>query len=389
MGGGVVLEFRKAKPNWDLVTDTYTEPKNFADLFSLLVPRDPKGDDKRRTILFWKEKEFYKEENLVPFIVIGMNKVKELPQFHKDSIPTLIRIVRLCQEIGWYKEASKFMRDQGLDNFVQTSMKYETWDLLTQVVALNYLIVKYRVGELDSASVQIWERIKFNDKCINEYSSLLSHKEVLELTFFYMCKQAKILSKEQLDYNMMNLAMYCNTYLYDLYKYDLSTKYRKCTEFLSYYVPSQAVIACQKAVLAQITDGLNPLKTTHLDDYLYVIKEMMKHMTKELMNQYEHFIGKLLSYVPFFEMIQVPQHLYYFEELMYSCKGIQYKEEILRNYLFIKLHDCLPSFMRLFLKNKRYATIHDILFYWCEDEQRMSLERKYNLSSIYEKYAYG
>ncbi|MEC2745351.1 DUF3965 domain-containing protein [Bacillus cereus] len=383
------MEFRKAKPNWDLVTDTYTEPKNFADLFSLLVPRDPKGDDKRRTILFWKEKEFYKEENLVPFIVIGMNKVKELPQFHKDSIPTLIRIVRLCQEIGWYKEASKFMRDQGLDNFVQTSMKYETWDLLTQVVALNYLIVKYRVGELDSASVQIWERIKFNDKCINEYSSLLSHKEVLELTFFYMCKQAKILSKEQLDYNMMNLAMYCNTYLYDLYKYDLSTKYRKCTEFLSYYVPSQAVIACQKAVLAQITDGLNPLKTTHLDDYLYVIKEMMKHMTKELMNQYEHFIGKLLSYVPFFEMIQVPQHLYYFEELMYSCKGIQYKEEILRNYLFIKLHDCLPSFMRLFLKNKRYATIHDILFYWCEDEQRMSLERKYNLSSIYEKYAYG
>ncbi|MEB9686133.1 hypothetical protein BK742_17095 [Bacillus thuringiensis serovar pingluonsis] len=383
------MEFRKAKPNWDLVTDTYTEPKNFADLFSLLVPRDPKGDDKRRTILFWKEKEFYKEENLVPFIVIGMNKVKELPQFHKDSIPTLIRIVRLCQEIGWYKEASKFMRDQGLDNFVQTSMKYETWDLLTQVVALNYLIVKYRVGELDSASVQIWERIKFNDKCINEYSSLLSHKEVLELTFFYMCKQAKILSKEQLDYNMMNLAMYCNTYLYDLYKYDLSTKYRKCTEFLSYYVPSQAVIACQKAVLAQITDGLNPLKTTHLDDYLYVIKEMMKHMTKELMNQYEHFIGKLLSYVPFFEMIQVPQHLYYFEELMYSCKGIQYKEEILRNYLFIQLHDCLPSFMRLFLKNKRYATIHDILFYWCEDEQRMSLERKYNLSSIYEKYAYG
>ena len=26
-------------------------------------------------------------------------------------------------------------------------------------------------------------------------------------------------------------------------------------------------------------------------------------------------------------------------------------------------------------KNKRYATIHDILFYWCDDEQRMSLEK--------------
>ncbi|MGE1006324.1 DUF3965 domain-containing protein, partial [Bacillus cereus] len=26
---------------------------------------------------------------------------------------------------------------------------------------------------------------------------------------------------------------------------------------------------------------------------------------------------------------------------------------------------------------------------WCDDEQRMSLERKYNLSFIYEKYACG
>lgn len=383
------MRFREYNFKWDLVTDVYMEPKNFAELFSLLVPCYPKGGKKRRTILLWKEKEFYKEENLIPFIIFGMNKVKELPQFHKDSIPTLIRIIRLCQEIGWYKEANEFMRSQGLDDFVQTSMKYETWDLLTQVVALNYLIIKYRVGELDSTAVQIWERIKFNEKCINNYSSLLSHKEVLELKFFYMCKQAKTLSKEELTNNIMNLAVYCNVFLSDLFKYDLLTKYRKCIDFLSYYGPSEAVMACQKAVLSQITDRLNPLQTTYVDDYLYVIKEMMKHMTQELMNQYEHFIGKLLSYVPFFEMIQVPQHLYYFEELMYVCKGVKYKEEILRNYLFVQLHDCLPSFMRLFLKNKRYATIHDILFYWCEDEQRMSLERKYNLSSIYEKYACG
>ena len=51
-----------------------------------------------------------------------------------------------------------------------------------------------------------------------------------------------------------------------------------------------------------------------------------------------------------FEMIQVPQHAYYCEELLYICKGIKYKEEILRNYIFIQLHDCLPSFFKLFLK---------------------------------------
>ncbi|CAI8889453.1 MULTISPECIES: DUF3965 domain-containing protein [Bacillus] len=379
----------QSNPNWNLVTDVYVEPNNFADLFSLLVPNHPKGEGKERTILAWKEKEFYKQENLAPFILYGMNKVQDLPQFHKDEIPTLIRIVRLCQKIGWYKEAYTFMVNQRLDEFVHTSMEYETWDILTQVVAWNYLIVKYRIGKLENDDVMIWERIKFNTECIEKCEKLLSHKEVMELTFFYICKQAKLLSKEELDQEMMNLAIYCNTYVYDLYIYDLLKKYRKCTDFLTYYGPSRSVVACQRAVIAQISDRLNPLKTTHVDDYLYVMKEMMEHMSFEFMTRYEHFIGKLLSYVPFFEMIQVPQHAYYCEELMYVCKGIEHKEELLRNYIFIQLHDCLPSFIKQFLKNKRYATIHDILFYWCDEEQRVGLEKKYNLSFIYERYACG
>ncbi|PED07317.1 DUF3965 domain-containing protein [Bacillus pseudomycoides] len=379
----------QSNPNWNLVTDVYVEPNNFADLFFLLVPNHPKGEGKERTILAWKEKEFYKQENLTPFILYGMNKVQDLPQFHKDEIPTLIRIVRLCQKIGWYKEAYTFMVNQRLDEFVHTSMEYETWDILTQVVAWNYLIVKYRIGKLENDDVMIWERIKFNTECIEKCEKLLSHKEVMELTFFYICKQAKLLSKEELDQEMMNLAIYCNTYVYDLYIYDLLKKYRKCTDFLTYYGPSRSVVACQRAVIAQISDRLNPLKTTHVDDYLYVMKEMMEHMSFEFMTRYEHFIGKLLSYVPFFEMIQVPQHAYYCEELMYVCKGIEHKEELLRNYIFIQLHDCLPSFIKQFLKNKRYATIHDILFYWCDEEQRVGLEKKYNLSFIYERYACG
>ena len=146
---------------------------------------------KERTILVWKEKEFYKEENLAAFIVYGMNKVKNLPQFHKDEIPTLVRILRLCQEIGWYEEANAFMITQGLDEFVRTSLEYETWDLLTKAVALNYLIIKYRIGELTAEDVEIWDRVKFNEKCITDCKHLLSHKEVLEFTFFYMCKRAK------------------------------------------------------------------------------------------------------------------------------------------------------------------------------------------------------
>ena len=112
-------------------------------------------------------------------------------------------------------------------------------------------------------------------------------------------QESEIIIKEQLNSDMMSLAMYCNTFVYDLYTHDLLRKYRKCTDFLSYYGYSQAVLACQRAVLSQISDRLDPLKTTHVDDYLYVMKEMMEHMTIGVMDRYGHFIGKLLSYVPF------------------------------------------------------------------------------------------
>ena len=107
-------------------------------------------------------------------------------------------------------------------------------DLLTQSVALNYLIIKYRIGELTDRDIEIWDRVKFNEKCITDCKHLLSHKEVLNLHSF-ICKRAKSLSKEQLNSDMMSLAMYCNTFVYDLYTHDLLRKYRKCTDFLSYY----------------------------------------------------------------------------------------------------------------------------------------------------------
>lgn len=383
------MSFVQTEPKWDLVTNVFNEPQNFTDLLSLLTPERPKGEGKQRVVLTWKEKEFYKEENLASFIVYGMDKVNSLSKFHKDELSTLVRIVRLCQEIGWYTEANTFMMNQGLYEFVKTSLQYETWDVITKVVAWNYLIVKYKIGKLEEIDVAIWEKIKFDEECVEQYGELLSQKEMMEFMFFFLCKQAKSLTREQLDSDIMSLAIYCNKYVYDLYILDLLKKYRKCTDFLTYYGPSRSVIACQRAVIAQISDGLNPLQTTHVDDYLFVMKEMMEHMSCSFMKKYEHFIGKLLSYIPFFEMIQVPQHAHYCEELLYICKGIDYKEEILRNYIFIQLHDCLPSFIKQFLKNKRYATIHDILFYWCDEEQRMSLEKKYNLSVIYERYACG
>ena len=338
-------------PNWNLVTDTYIEPNNFAELFSLLVPCHPKGEGKERTILVWKEKEFYKEENLAAFIAYGMNRVKNLPQFHKDEIPTLVRILRLCQEIGWYEEANAFMMTQGLDEFVQTSLEYETWDLLTKAVALNYLMIKYRIGELTAQDVEIWDRVKFNEKCITDCKHLLFIKKYWNLHFFICVSERKLLSKEQLNSDMMSLAMYCNTFVYDLYTHDLLRKYRSVADFLSYYGPSQAVLACQRAVLSQISDPLDPLKTTHVDDYLYVMKETEWSNDDRGNGSDGHFIGKLLSQYHFSKLskfhsmhIIVNNYCIFVREL--NTKKKYYAIIYLYNYMIV-YHHSLNYFLKI------------------------------------------
>ncbi|WP_100618235.1 DUF3965 domain-containing protein [Bacillus cereus] len=385
------------KPNWSLITDEYIELNNFADLFTLLIPKNSKIKDKKRTnltwnertVLTWEEKEFYKKENLIPLITYSMKKAKNLPKFHKDEMPTLLRIIRLCQEIGWYQQAYDFIIDEGLDIFVQTSIENETCDVFTHAVAWNYIVTKDKINKLEKKDYFIWEKIKYNSECIEKYELLVSHKEIIEFTFFYLCKQAKRLSKTELENEMMCLANYCNTYIYDIYALNLVRKYRKCTEFLSYYNPCKAVLACQRAVIAQISDCLSPLKTIHIDDYIFVIKEIIEHMSYEFANTHKNLIGKLLSYIPFYNMIQVPKHAQYSEEILYICKGIGYKEELLREYFFIQIEDCFPSLIQQLIKNESYTTIHDILFYWCNNEQRMNLEELYDLHSIYAHYACG
>lgn len=377
------------EPNWSLVTDNYKEPKNFKDLFSLLFPVYPRGNNKERTILQWKQKEFYKEKHVIPFIQYGIRKSFELPKYDNDEMYTLLRIVRLCQEIGWYKTAYDFMIKKGLTTFIETSIDYESWDVFTQTLAWNYLIIKNNVIGLEEQDDLIWEKIKFNKECIELYEPLLSHKEMFEFMFLYICKQAKHMSKDKLNDNMMQISEYCNNYIHEIYSLRLLSKYRKCTEFLSYYEPNSIVLACQRAVSAQVYDLLNPLETTHIDDYLFEIKEVLRSMNFQFLKKYESFIGKLLSYIPFCRMINTLHHVYYFEEIMYICKGIGYKEELLRDYVFIQLPDCFSEFIENFWQNKQYAIIHEILFYWCNSKQRMALEEIYDLNFIYEKIACG
>ena len=57
---GNYMKAVQGDPNWNLVTDTYIEPNNFAELFSLLVPCHPKGEGKNENYISMERKEFYK-----------------------------------------------------------------------------------------------------------------------------------------------------------------------------------------------------------------------------------------------------------------------------------------------------------------------------------------
>ncbi|MFX3623611.1 MAG: DUF3965 domain-containing protein [Ectobacillus sp.] len=377
------------EPNWGLVTDFYKEPKSFADLLSLLVPKNLAETQDHHTLLIWKKNEFYKKENLIAFIQYGIEKIAELPKFHKDEIPAILRIVHLCQEAGWYDKAYGLMEEHSLIQLVHTSIEQEDWDELTKAVSWNYLILKQKIARLEPIDSLIWDKIKFDIGWSKTSQIFISQKEILEFMFIYLCRQAKHMEKQQLENELMQLSIYCNTYIYEIYKRNLVEKYEKCISFLENYPLNPAVFACHRAVLAQISDMFHVSYIYNTEDFLVEVRRIIEHMDFYFMNTYKEFIGTLLSYIPFFEIIQVPQQVYYFEEIMYTCKGIGYKEELLRNYVFSQMILRFDSFIRPFLAQKHYASIHEILFYWCAPNERERLEEMYNVNEIYEQYACG
>jgi hypothetical protein len=377
------------EPNWSLITDHLQEPTTFTELYELLTPRCSTGNEKQRALAAWKMKEFYKKENLLPFLYYASTKIKTLPRFHKDEMPTILRVVRLYQEIGLYESAYKLMEEHNLIQFAFTSLHYEEWDPLTYAVSLNYLIVKRKVYGLEKQDHKIYEKVKFNQDWAVHYAPLLSQKELLEFYFWYIRYHAKYMSIRELEENMMEMAMYCNTYIIDIYTYDLSETYYKWIELFARCPIDYAVISAHRAVLAHLGQLADLPCAEKLDDYLYEIKELLENMHFPFLVQYESFIGKLVSYIPFYEAVKVPQQTFYFEKILYACKGIEYKEAVLRNYLFSQIPQNFSSFIRPFLRNERFQSIHEILFYWLSEQQRLDLESTYDLSKIYERYALG
>ncbi len=67
--------------------------------------------------------------------------------------------------------------------------------------------------------MKIWDRVKFNEKCITDLNIINLIRSIGIYILLYV-QESEIIIKEQLNSDMMSLAMYCNTFVYDLYTHD-------------------------------------------------------------------------------------------------------------------------------------------------------------------------
>ncbi|MCP8968125.1 DUF3965 domain-containing protein [Ectobacillus ponti] len=376
------------EPNWSLVTKQFQEPETFTDLLALLIPEQPYGSGAERAILEWRETQFYKLENLQHFLYYAMHTIRVLPRFHRDEMAAIMRMIRLCQEAGWYEQAYTLLEQEGFSLFVRTALSVEEWDVWKEIAAWNYLIVRWKTGRLTEEDHAVWERVKFCESWALKHAELVSQREMLAFTLFYMCDHIKRMPRQEAERDMMRLAEFCNTYIAEIYTYGFFVDYEAFVKYAAHYQIHEAVLASQRAVLAQVCD-LFGYDAGHSYDFISEMGDVMTAADFHFLQQHREFVGKLLSYIMFLEAVRVPSHVLCFESLLAGCKGLRFKEELLRQYVFPYLHESFISFCRYFLRSKRYESIHHILFYWCTDEQRLRLEGMYNLSAVYEKYVCG
>ncbi|MDG4658180.1 DUF3965 domain-containing protein [Ectobacillus antri] len=371
-------------PNRSLINEQLAQPQNFTELLSLLIPQEVDENGEKSKVILWKRKEFYKQNHIRSLILHALQMIERLPRFHKDEIPVILRIVCLYQEIQEYEAGYELMKNQGLERFVYTALTHSSWDIITELTAWNYIVLKSKTVGLQDQDYDIWERIKYKFNSWKNYESFFSSKEVITFVLLFVPKE-----KSALNEHIMEAVPICNSYIDYIIHYDLLSFYEtRIEQWQRCGVDNRAVI-CHRIILAQLSDIFSIANYDSPFDFISECRELMLYADYEFLCSYHDIVAAFLSYIPFFNLIQVPRQVTYFEQLLKICKADEKKEEFMRRFVFSQFGHNFLSFIAPFIRNKCYGTIHDMLFYWCTEEERLRLEKIYNLQKLYEMYACG
>ncbi|UOY91969.1 DUF3965 domain-containing protein [Ectobacillus sp. JY-23] len=371
-------------PNWSLVTERFAHPQNFTELLSLLMPQEVDENGEKSKVILWKKKEFYKQNHIRSLISYALQMIEQLPRFHKDEIPVILRVVRLYQEIEEYEAGYELMKSQGLERFVYTALTHSSWDIVTELAAWNYLVLKSKSVGLQDPDYDIWGRIKYKFSSWKNYEPFFSAKEVIMFVLLFIPREKKALNE-----HIMEAAWICNHYIDCVASHRLFSFYEARIKQWQKYGVDHRAVTCHRIILAQLSDIFSIADYDSPFEFVSECRELMLYADYEFLCNYRDIVATFLSYIPFFNLMQVPRQVTYFEQLLTICRADEKKEEFMRYFVFSQFAHNFLSFIAPFIRNKCYGTIHDMLFYWCTEEERLRLEKSYNLQKLYEMYACG
>lgn len=371
-------------PNWDLVTDSFTEPTTCRELLELLSPLEPTGDECNIVSLSWKKKHFYEHTNIKLFVDYAREKLPTLPSIDKDHFHLVLRIMRLYRAIEDYESASQLAIQYELVPYIKTSLHFQQWDDLTKYIALSYLLSKYKEGSFDEDDYTIFHRTKFDTHWLSKYNDCFTHGELLALYLWYMRKYGRTMPTPLLEDHLMGISVYINTYFVHMVNHTIAEKYSEWVNMFSQISINKTIMHVHHATTSHLTWISGAHTYLNLDDYCNEIREILLHADTEFLLRYENLIGKMISYIPFYTKYQSQSQLKSFEKLLVLLdNGNEIQEMMVRKYLIpllIQDWDTLTSYL---LKEKQVKLLRYILFTSLLEEDRDYLDSIYEMEQMY------
>ncbi len=379
-----------ANPKWELVTDTFQEPTTCKELSKLLTPATPTGNEESIISLSWKKKQFYQKENVLLFLAYAEKKLVEMSAIDKNHFEVVLRMMRLYREIDDYEAAYQLAQNKEIISFIQTSLHFSKWDTLTKTVALSYLVTKYRVLPLEEFDYQIFHRVKLDTEWIKSLDSLLTHEELFSFYLWYVKMFGNQMMKEEMDDYLMGITVYLTNHFVDLFTEKTALEYSQWVHQFSELPINKAIIHIHRALCAHFIELLGIDPTEKLDDYNVEIIELLSNADTAFLERYYETIGKLISYIPFYEKFSTRLQLRYFENLMLSFIGFEDgKAELIQNCIIPQLVSDFGTFMNYLFQHKKIRLIESILCDWLTVDDHQYLNQVYEMDVLYTTFGKG
>lgn len=377
-------------PNWELVTDHFQEPTTCKELATLLTPIAPTVGEQSFISLSWKKKEFYKKENILSFLSYGEKKLTEMSVIDKDHFEVTLRMMRMYREIGDNESAYRLAEEKEITSFIQTSLHFPKWDILTKTVALSYLVTKYKIHPFGEEDHQIFHRAKLSTEWMGSMNSLLTHKELFSLYLWYIRMFGNHMGEEEIDDHLMGVAVYLTNHFADLFNEETAFEYCQWVHMFSQLSIKEEIIHIHRALCTHMFDLLDAQPPEALDDYNLELKEVLENANAEFLHRYNELIGKLLSYIPYYEKYSTRMQLRYFESLLLSFIDAKDGQvELIQHFVISQLVCNFGPFINILFKHKKVRLIESILCDWLSVEDHQFLNQAYEMEILYTTFGKG